>query len=167
MTNLYTRINQEIYKLTAKKFHVKFKDPRDLEIIITGPADTPFYGGNFIVNITVPDDYPFRSPSIGFGTRIFHPNIDENSGSVCLDVLNQVWSPLYDLTNVVEMFLPQLLAYPNPSDPLNSEAAQLYTSDIKKYEVVVEEYMKKYCVKDGNMVNDEDSGVIDSDDVDF
>ena len=67
-------------------------------------------------------------------SRIFHPNIDEMSGSVCLDVINQTWSPMYDLINVFEVFLPQLLRYPNPLDPLNGEAAALLMRDPSAYE---------------------------------
>lgn len=39
-----------------------------------------------------------------------------------------------DLINVFEVFLPQLLLYPNPSDPLNGDAASLMMKDRKQYD---------------------------------
>lgn len=38
------------------------------------------------------------------------------------------------MVNVFEVFLPQLLLYPNPSDPLNGEAAALMMRDPTAYE---------------------------------
>ena len=104
-----------------------------------------YEGGVFKIRVELPDEYPFRSPSIGFVNRIFHPNIDEKSGTVCLDVINQTWTPLYSLVNIFDTFLPQLLAYPNPADPLNPEAAQLLNRDSVRFDSRVREYVAHYA----------------------
>lgn len=41
---------------------------------------------------------------------------------------------MFDMINIFEVFLPQLLRYPNPTDPLNGEAAALLMRDPKVYE---------------------------------
>ena len=56
---------------------------------------------------------------------------------MCLDVINQTWSPMFDMINIFEVFLPQLLRYPNPTDPLNGEAAALLMREPKQYEAKV------------------------------
>jgi ubiquitin-conjugating enzyme E2 H len=141
-----------------------------------GPTETPFQGGIWKVHVELPDQYPYKSPSIGFINRIFHPNIDELSGSVCLDVINQTWSPMFDMINIFEVFLPQLLRYPNPSDPLNGEAAALLMREPKTYEHKVKDYVNRYATKEAiDMQSDAESedesmssaGSFDSDEEDM
>lgn len=73
----------------------------------------------------------------GCGENLERTNMDgtrRSSGSVCLDVINQTWSPMFDMINIFEVFLPQLLRYPNPADPLNGEAAALLMREPKSYD---------------------------------
>jgi ubiquitin-conjugating enzyme E2 H len=41
------------------------------------------------------------------------------------------------MINIFEVFLPQLLIYPNPNDPLNGEAAALLMRHPKEYDAKV------------------------------
>ena len=85
------------------------------------------------VKLTVPERYPIHPPIVAFIAPVpFHPNIDRN-GNICLDLLKaEGWRPTYDLFKVLEA-VRLLLDYPNVDDPLNLEAAELYTKDRQAY----------------------------------
>lgn len=63
------------------------------------------------------------------------------------------------MINIFEVFLPQLLRYPNPADPLNGDAAVLLLREPKSYEAKVRDYVSRYATKEAveEMDNSEDS----------
>ena len=136
------RINRDIKNLmTIDNSNVELKDAYTIQCDLFGPNDTIYSGGKWKIVIIIPDSYPFKSPSIGFIDKIWHPNVDFQSGSVCLNVLNQSWSPIYTLEHIVSTFIPQLLTYPNPEDPLNVIAADMYTNNIQLFNETVLEHL--------------------------
>ncbi|KAJ3985891.1 ubiquitin-conjugating enzyme/RWD-like protein [Lentinula detonsa] len=164
------RIETDVMKLLMSDYDVSLVNDSMQEFYVRfhGPEETPFANGVWKIHVELPDQYPYKSPSIGFMNKIFHPNIDELSGSVCLDVINQTWSPMFgefaglslriavtyyytrllDMINIFEVFLPQLLRYPNPNDPLNGEAAALLMRHPKEYDAKVKEYVQRFATKE-------------------
>ena len=81
---------------------------------------------------------------VKFITKMFHPNIYAD-GAICLDILQNQWSPIYDISAILTS-IQSLLTDPNPQSPANSEASKLYVENKGEYnrrvKAVVEESWK-------------------------
>ena len=111
------------------------------QAVIFGPNDSPWEGGVFKLTMEFSEDYPNKAPTVLFLTRLFHPNI-YNDGKICLDILQNQWSPIYDIVAILTS-IQSLLCDPNPNSPANGEAAKLYQDDKVAYIRRV-----KQCVED-------------------
>ncbi|KAI5059346.1 hypothetical protein GOP47_0025665 [Adiantum capillus-veneris] len=111
---------------------------------IMGPSDSPFSGGIFSIDVLFPPDYPFKPPKVHFTTKVFHPNINE-TGSICLDILKDQWSPALTISKVL-LSITSLLTDPNPHDPLVPEIAHMYKYARAEYEETAKAWTQKHAM---------------------
>jgi ubiquitin-conjugating enzyme E2 H len=151
-------------KGTGNTLVMEDEDPPAFTVTMTGPEETPYAGGVFTVSIQLLATYPIASPSVVFRTKIWHPNIERECGSVCLDVLRERWTPITTLVSVVETYLPELLRHPNKDSPLNSLAASMM-DNAKDYADYVRLYTRRYALNEAvelTEVEDDKSADYDS-----
>ncbi|KAI1920451.1 hypothetical protein LOZ65_004051 [Ophidiomyces ophidiicola] len=107
-------------------------DLRQLTILLTGPQETPYAQGLWRLHLRMPEDYPKNPPKATFKTRIWHPNVDESTGAVCVDTLKRDWEASLTLRDVL-ITISCLLIHPNPDSALNSAAGALLQDDYETF----------------------------------
>jgi ubiquitin-conjugating enzyme E2 D/E len=97
----------------------------------------------------LPADYPFKPPVVKFLTRIYHPNVSNDSlGGICLGLLKpDVWKPSTKIRAVLEA-LRNLLIEPQPDDPLEDRIAEEYRNDRANWEKNVRLHVERYALAD-------------------
>ncbi|CAL9042853.1 unnamed protein product [Musa banksii] len=129
----------------------------------------------FKLTLQFTEDYPNKPPTVRFVSRMFHPNIYAD-GSICLDILQNQWSPIYDVAAILTsiqvsvlvychiskamiraafeyqnfhyMVLLSLLCDPNPNSPANSEAARMFSENKREYNRRVREIVEQSWTAD-------------------
>ncbi|KRZ02700.1 Ubiquitin-conjugating enzyme E2 1, partial [Trichinella zimbabwensis] len=119
------------------------------EAIVFGPPGTPYEDGTFKLELKFSEDYPNRPPQVKFVSPMFHPNGESDfkriflamitdcavvytDGTVCMDILQNRWSPTYDVLAILTC-IQSLLNEPNPHSPANPTAASLFQSNFTEY----------------------------------
>ncbi|PYH44388.1 putative ubiquitin conjugating enzyme E2 [Aspergillus saccharolyticus JOP 1030-1] len=103
-------------------------DLTQLTVLLAGPQGTPYSQGLWRLHLKMPDDYPKSPPKATFKTRIWHPNVEELTGAVCVDTLKRDWKSTLTLKDVL-ITISCLLIYPNPDSALNYAAGSLLQGD--------------------------------------
>lgn len=113
---------------------------------LRGPKDTPYEGGEWTIDIVLPNSYPFDPPKMKFTTQIWHPNVSSQTGAICLDILKDQWSPALTVKTAM-LSLQALLSTPEPNDPQDAEVASQYKRDRKAWEATAKYWTQCYATK--------------------
>lgn len=76
-------------------------DLTQLTILLTGPQGTPYSAGVWKLHFKIPHDFPKSPPKAAFKTKIWHPNVEESTGSICLETLKRDWQPKLTLRDIL------------------------------------------------------------------
>ncbi|VDN02950.1 unnamed protein product [Thelazia callipaeda] len=116
--------------------------------LIRGPPDSPYEGGTFALDMTIPEDYPFQPPTCKFVTKLWHPNISSQTGAICLDILKEQWAASLTLRTVL-LSIQALLGSPEPTDPQDAVVAKQYMENIDLYKRTARFWSQCYAKAEG------------------
>jgi len=148
LTGSAKRIQKELAEISLDPPMNCSAGPKDDNIYewlatIMGPEGSPYAGGIFFLDISFPEDYPFKPPRVTFRTRIYHCNIN-SAGAICLDILKDNWSPALTASKVL-LSICSMLTDANPKDPLVHSIAQQYLYDREEHDKTAREWTRKYA----------------------
>ncbi|KAF3930056.1 hypothetical protein ABW19_dt0203630 [Dactylella cylindrospora] len=149
MANRTRRINKEMDDLRKDVSSGMMAEPIGDDIShlrgsFKGPPGTPYEGGQYIVDIKIPAEYPFKPPQMRFETKVWHPNVSSQTGAICLDTLSAAWSPVLTIKSAL-LSLQSLLSTPEPKDPQDAEVAGMLLRNPQLFEKTAREWAVRYA----------------------
>jgi len=99
---------------------------------IEGPTGTPYESRFFQLKLVLSPDFPNSPPRGYFLTKIYHPNVDQSSGAICVNTLKKDWSPSTSFNHILSV-VRCLLIVPFPESSLNDEAGKLFMESYNEY----------------------------------
>ncbi|KAJ6630649.1 ubiquitin-conjugating enzyme/RWD-like protein [Mycena sp. CBHHK59/15] len=142
------RIQKELTDINKKPIEgitVETKDDNLFEwkCAIKAASDSPYKNGTFHFTLSLPQNFPFKAPTVTFTTKIYHPGINEE-GSICVPVLRDEWKPSVTLSSVL-VIIQEKVNNPSPDDPFEPEIAALLKNDKARFLAIAKEHTKKHA----------------------
>lgn len=97
-TNLLTTLLRVSFSIktpmaTFKTYKLIFLDQVFSHYFNKFLVGTPYENGVFRCKIVLTDNFPANPPKGYFLTKIFHPNVAQPSGDICVNTLKKDWNP--------------------------------------------------------------------------
>ena len=153
----YISINQ--YPNTSLGIEIGLVDEYNIfrwKITLSGPIDSSYKRGIFVLYINFPDEYPNSKPEVVFRTPIYHVNVNpiksnmpgaEPLGHVYIPTLN-CWKPEYKMGEVLTDIFG-LFYISNPESPYCLDRV----NEVRFNKALHEEKIRHFTNKYANPVN--------------
>lgn len=114
-------------------------------MLIKGPVDTAYEGGLFEISFDCIGGYPLKAPEILCTTLVYHPNVDNDTHKICLDI-NKKWTPKMTILSVLNL-IQDLFRNPNTSESVNPQIAEEFSNKKQDFEKMAKFYVSEYGYK--------------------
>jgi len=148
---------KDLNKSSNDGFSAGLKDDSNVflwEIMIMGPAETPYEGGFFQAEMSFPEDYPNMPPKLIITSDFWHPNV-YSDGRVCISILHAPGDDAFGYESASERWLPvhtvesimisviSMISSPNDDSPANVDAAKQWRDDYPEFVKRVKKCVRK------------------------
>ena len=159
MKNTLQRLTQE-FKLCAQDedlvqigciFGLENNNIYAWRITMIGPMNSPYEGGFFKIGAWFSPDYPCRGPFFKFLTKIYHLNVDFQSGCICINRINEWYVtghvrnyPFYTVKQALfDIFC--LFYYQGIESAFDDQMAKTYQNNREKFNEEARKWTKEFA----------------------
>ncbi|KAF8966568.1 ubiquitin-conjugating enzyme/RWD-like protein [Flammula alnicola] len=112
---------------------------------IRANPDSPYRGGIFHFDFSLPPNFPFRAPVVTFKTRIYHSGVnDHRDGAISVRLLRDAWNPAVSLSTVLAS-IQEKVNNPSPHDPFEPNIAAQLMHDRARFLAIAQDWTRKYA----------------------
>lgn len=115
------------------------------KVLMYGQPESIYEGGYFLLKIDFPPEYPSKKPEVRFKTKIYHSNVDQNNGHVCISTLNN-WNSFTTKPKVKEILddIAFLMWNPTPEKGYGIVDKECMEEPLK-FEKNAKDWLEKYA----------------------
>jgi ubiquitin-protein ligase len=110
------------------------------KVVMSGPDESPYSEGTFLLYLHADEGYPTFAPKARFITRMKHPNINTH-GRVCHSIFDRDWTSDTSMTTLLDSIYG-LLLQPEYSDPVNTMSTLGFHHDQVEFADEVREHVE-------------------------
>lgn len=130
---------------------------------ISGPTNSPYFGGNYFFKFIFPFDYPHQPPKVEFNTNDgitrFHPNMYRN-GKICLSLLNTWRGEQWSGCQSIKTILLTIISIMDKHPLLHEPGISINYRDVDKYNEIILFRNIDYCII--NTINNIENNINDN-----